>query len=62
MVWSIRKSHPCSWRAFEINHFLASPRDLQGREAQPVLPGPSEFQGDPAPRGPPGRLGRKARL
>ncbi|OWK10336.1 hypothetical protein Celaphus_00004990, partial [Cervus elaphus hippelaphus] len=47
--------------SLETEDFLVQ-WDLQGREAQPVLPGPSEFQGDPAPRGPPGRLGRKALL
>lgn len=60
--WGFRKLYPRSWRAFEINHFLASPRDLQGREVLPVPPGPLEFQGGPGPRGPLGQLGRKAPL
>ena len=60
--WGFRKSYPRSWRAFEINHFLALPRDLQAREVQPVLLGPLEFQGDPGPRGPLGQLERKALL
>lgn len=60
--WRFGKLDLCILRALEMSHFLAHHRDLRGREARPVLLGPSESQGDPGPKDLQGRLGRKELL
>ena len=54
-----RRLYPCIWRAFEINHFLASPQGSPGERGPAGAAGPIGIPGRPGPQGPPGPAGEK---